>query len=81
MPPQIEHAWVSVEPRHRVDMARRVIHALNSYHALVFMNFQSRLKVRHDALSHQFAAVMYQMYCSKSVMFYVLAQFWRDGAR
>ncbi len=46
MPPQLEHGWLLVERRHRVDAVRRVIHALNSQRALVFMNFQQRLNVR-----------------------------------
>ncbi|KAK9918238.1 hypothetical protein WJX75_002476 [Coccomyxa subellipsoidea] len=43
MPPQLEHGWLLVDRRHRVDAVRRVIHALNSHRALVFMNFQQRL--------------------------------------
>lgn len=46
MPPQLEHGWLAVDRRHRVDAVRRVIHALGSNQALVFMNFQQRLKVR-----------------------------------
>lgn len=46
MPPQLEHGWLLVDRRHRVDAVRRVIHALNSHRALVFMNFQQRLNVR-----------------------------------
>lgn len=45
MPPQLEHGWLPVERRHRVDAVRRVIHALNAQRALVFMNFHQRLKV------------------------------------
>ena len=55
MPPQVEHAWLSVDARHKVDQTRRAIHALNSQHALIFMNFQSRLKVTFlPACSRQF---------------------------
>ncbi|EIE21911.1 P-loop containing nucleoside triphosphate hydrolase protein [Coccomyxa subellipsoidea C-169] len=43
MPPKLEHGWLLVDRRHRVDAVRRVIHALNSHRALVFMNFQQRL--------------------------------------
>ena len=46
MPPQLEHGWLAVDRRHRVDALRRVIHSLNAQRALVFMNFQHRLKVR-----------------------------------
>ena len=46
MPPALEHGWLSVDRRHRVDSLLRVIHSLNSQRALVFMNFQHRLKVR-----------------------------------
>ncbi|CAL5224194.1 g6836 [Coccomyxa viridis] len=44
MPPQLEHGWLAVDRRHRVDALRRVIHSLNAQRALVFMNFQHRLK-------------------------------------
>ena len=47
MPPRLEHGWLAVDRRHRVDALRRVIHSLNAQRALVFMNFQHRLKVRH----------------------------------
>ena len=46
MPPTLEHGWLPVDRRHRVDTLRRVIHSLNSQRALVFMNFGQRLKVR-----------------------------------
>jgi hypothetical protein len=46
MPPALEHGWLLVDHRHRVDAVRRVIHALDARQALVFMNFQQRLKVR-----------------------------------
>ena len=45
MPPTLEHGWLAVDRRHRVDALRRAIHSLNSQRALVFMNFQQRLKV------------------------------------
>ncbi len=45
MPPQLEHGWLAVDRRHRVDALRKVIHSLNAQRALVFMNFQHRLKV------------------------------------
>lgn len=32
--------------QHRTDAARRAIHALDAQRVLIFMNFQSRLKVR-----------------------------------
>ena len=51
MPPQLEHGWLAVDRRHRVDALRRVIHSLNAQRALVFMNFQHRLKVS-AALCH-----------------------------
>lgn len=44
MPPQLEHGWVLTTRRHRVDAARRVIHALNAQRVLIFMNFQRRLQ-------------------------------------
>ncbi|CAK0785427.1 hypothetical protein CVIRNUC_008636 [Coccomyxa viridis] len=44
MPPTLEHGWLPVDRRHRVDTLRRVIHSLNSQRALVFMNFGQRLK-------------------------------------
>ena len=44
MPPLLEHGWLAVDRRHRVDVLRRVIHSLNAQRALVFMNFQHRLK-------------------------------------
>lgn len=49
MPPQLEHGWLAVDRRHRVDALRRVIHSLNAQRALVFMNFQHRLKARDFA--------------------------------
>ncbi len=46
LPPQLEHGWLPVERRHRTDVLRRAIHALNSQRALVFMNYAARLKAR-----------------------------------
>lgn len=45
MPPALEHLWVEVPYRHRVDTVRRAIHALDARRVLVFMNYQQRLKV------------------------------------
>jgi hypothetical protein len=45
LPPGLQHGWLLVERRHRVDALRKAIHALNSQRALVFMNFAPRLKV------------------------------------
>jgi hypothetical protein len=44
MPPALQHVYVIAEPRHRVDTLRRCVHALGAGKALVFMNFQQRLK-------------------------------------
>ncbi|GLC67249.1 hypothetical protein PLESTF_000533400 [Pleodorina starrii] len=44
MPPQLQHFYMVVEPRHKVDALRRTIHALGVQRALVFMNFQQRLQ-------------------------------------
>ena len=42
--PGLTHLYVTSAPQHRVDTLRRAIHAVNSQRALVFMNFQQRLK-------------------------------------
>ncbi|KAG2496357.1 hypothetical protein HYH03_005587 [Edaphochlamys debaryana] len=44
MPPQLVHCYLVAEPRHKVDVLRRAIHALGCDRALVFMNFQQRLQ-------------------------------------
>ncbi|KIY99108.1 DEAD-box ATP-dependent RNA helicase 47 [Monoraphidium neglectum] len=44
MPPALQHVYVIAELRHRVDTLRRCVHALGAGKALVFMNFQQRLK-------------------------------------
>ena len=50
LPPGLEHGWLPVDRRHRVDTVRKAIHALNSQRALVFMNFAARLKARSCCL-------------------------------
>lgn len=42
--PGLKHLYVSSAPHHRVDTLRRAIHAVGAQRALVFMNFQQRLK-------------------------------------
>lgn len=42
--PGLTHFYVDSAPQHRVDTLRRAIHAVGSQRALVFMNFQQRLK-------------------------------------
>lgn len=42
--PGLTHLVVSSPPQHRVDTLRRAIHAVSAQRALVFMNFQNRLK-------------------------------------
>ncbi|KXZ53661.1 hypothetical protein GPECTOR_6g578 [Gonium pectorale] len=44
MPPQLLHYYMVTEPRHKVDVLRRTIHALGVQRSLVFMNFQQRLQ-------------------------------------
>ena len=46
LPPNVDHSYVVVEGRHKVDALRRCIHATGAQRALVFMNFQQRLKAR-----------------------------------
>ncbi|KAG2437120.1 hypothetical protein HYH02_011376 [Chlamydomonas schloesseri] len=43
LPPQLQHFYLVAEPRHKVDMMRRAIHALGAGRVLAFMNFQQRL--------------------------------------
>ena len=45
LPPQLAHWWVGTSRQHRTDAARRAIHALDAQRVLIFMNFQSRLRV------------------------------------
>ena len=45
MPPSVQHAFYRAPRRHHVDAIRRCIHALDAKQALVFMNFQQRLRV------------------------------------
>ena len=42
--PGLRHVFVASPPQHKVDAVRRVLHAANAKRALVFMNFQQRLK-------------------------------------
>ena len=42
--PGLEHLFITSPPQHKVDTLRRAINASNSSRALVFMNFQHRLK-------------------------------------
>jgi len=42
--PGLTHFYISSAPQHRVDTLRRAIHAFDAQRALVFMNFQHRLK-------------------------------------
>eukprot|EP00803_Ostreobium_quekettii_P007259 evm.model.scf_1591.2 EVM.evm.TU.scf_1591.2 scf_1591:21296-30801(-) len=44
MPPGLKHRLLVTRRGHKVDDLRRAIHALGLKHALVFMNFQQRLK-------------------------------------
>ncbi|KAI7838569.1 hypothetical protein COHA_007641 [Chlorella ohadii] len=44
MPPHLRHHFVASAPQHKVDTLRRSIHAMGVQRALVFMNFQQRLK-------------------------------------
>jgi superfamily II DNA/RNA helicase len=44
MPPHITHCYISCAPQHKVDTIRRTMHALGIEKALIFMNFQQRLK-------------------------------------
>ncbi|KAK9821649.1 hypothetical protein WJX74_004202 [Apatococcus lobatus] len=44
MPPSVQHAFYRAPKRHHVDAVRRCIHALDAKQALVFMNFQQRLR-------------------------------------
>lgn len=52
LPPALAHCYTTEEKRHHIDMARRLIYALDVHRVLVFMNRQSRLK---DAM-HKLAA-------------------------
>jgi superfamily II DNA/RNA helicase len=42
--PNLTHVFVSSPPQHKVDALRRSLHAVDAQRALVFMNFQHRLK-------------------------------------
>jgi superfamily II DNA/RNA helicase len=44
MPPHITHCYISCAPQHKVDTIRKTMHALGIEKALIFMNFQQRLK-------------------------------------
>lgn len=57
LPPQLRHVYVETPFRHRVDALRRAIHALDAQRALVFMNFQQRLKDTQAKLSSKGMAV------------------------
>eukprot|EP00884_Botryococcus_braunii_P006446 jgi/Botrbrau1/15802/Bobra.4_1s0152.1 len=51
MPDTLEHTWVEVQFRHRVDAVRRAIYGLDAQKVLVFMNYQQRLKDTEFKLS------------------------------
>ncbi|WPT16465.1 DEAD-box ATP-dependent RNA helicase 47 [Picochlorum sp. SENEW3] len=42
--PNLSHVYVSSPPQHKVDALRKSLHAVDAQRALVFMNFQHRLK-------------------------------------
>jgi hypothetical protein len=44
LPPQLRHFYLLAPSQHRVDTLRKCINALQAQRALVFMNFQQRLK-------------------------------------
>jgi len=44
MPPHLRHYFIVVQPQHKADEVRRCVHAMGVNRALVFMNFQQRLK-------------------------------------
>lgn len=44
LPPQLRHFYLVAPSQHRVDTLRKCINALQAQRALVFMNFQQRLK-------------------------------------
>lgn len=44
MAPSLTHLYISSPPQHKVDALRRSLHATGAQRALVFMNFQHRLK-------------------------------------
>ncbi|PSC75732.1 DEAD-box ATP-dependent RNA helicase mitochondrial [Micractinium conductrix] len=44
MPPHLNHHYIAAPHQHKVDTLRRSIHAMGVQRALVFMNFQQRLK-------------------------------------
>lgn len=49
--PHVPHCYVKEVQRHHVDAVRRVVHALNAKHVMVFMNHQDRLKDAMHKLS------------------------------
>jgi superfamily II DNA/RNA helicase len=49
--PGLTHLYVKSAPQHRVDTLRKAIHATNAQRALVFMNFQQRLKDAEQKLA------------------------------
>lgn len=49
--PHVSHCYVKEVKRHHVDAVRRVIHAMNAQHVMVFMNHQDRLKDAMHKLS------------------------------
>ncbi|KAL4441461.1 hypothetical protein ABPG77_001965 [Micractinium sp. CCAP 211/92] len=57
MPPHLRHHYVASAPQHKVDTLRRSIHALGAQRALVFMNFQQRLKDTEAKLAARNMAV------------------------
>ena len=58
LPPQLQHSYVVVDDsRHRVDLLRRSIHALDTQRALVFLNFGKRLADTAAKLSRRGMAV------------------------
>eukprot|EP00897_Mesotaenium_endlicherianum_P005607 jgi/Mesen1/5074/ME000252S04187 len=44
LPPNLDHRYIVVPVRHKVDVLRKCIHALEARSVIVFMNFTQRLK-------------------------------------
>jgi superfamily II DNA/RNA helicase len=78
--PQVAHCHLIEVKRHHVDALRRIVHALDAKHVLVFMNHQDRLKdAMHKLASKGMPVAALHGEMGKQKRHSVLQQF-RSGA-
>ncbi|GJP50116.1 hypothetical protein CLOM_g9256 [Closterium sp. NIES-68] len=82
LPPNLEHCYIVVNSRHRVDVVRRCVRALAARSAIVFMNFARRLSdVQHKLEARGLSAAALHGNISKLARTNIMASFREGGVR